>query len=472
MHTNIFRISTVLILIALISTVIGQAPVATATPSETTTTGITLTATTTGGDPLAGADVLVMPLKLRGQTDAAGTVTFENLTVPEKIDVTVTVEAQGYRSWMIRNAVVYPNDTLILDAPLSVADGAETTPEVIDVPVHRTESAEPQTIADELDEMAPLVAGSNTTPPTHIHVYRVKLGRVDTVEFKQYVKHVLPNEWIASWPRESLRSGAMASKTYAWYRTMYAKYPGKGYDTKDTTADQVYNPNVSYLSTNLAVDDTWGYRFTRNKAIFQTQYCAGTYNNSRTSGQCGEKHGFTDGNFMSQNGSHYWANQGKNWQWILNFYYANITISRIGSDPGPGPSPTWPNYRRGDSGTNVFTIQLLLQVHGHSLGVDGNFGPETDRTVRDFQSQQGLKVDGVVGSQTWQALIINVKEGDQGVAVQAAQRQLNKYGYNLEVDGKFGPKTDTATRDFQLKHNLTVDGKIGPQTWPTLVSGP
>src|SRR5512139_1230396 len=54
--------------------------------------------------------------------------------------------------------------------------------------------------------------GTNTKPPTKILVYRESLGRVDSVPFKTYVKNVLPNEWIASWPKESLRAGAVAVK--------------------------------------------------------------------------------------------------------------------------------------------------------------------------------------------------------------------------------------------------------------------
>ncbi|NOK63972.1 MAG: Peptidoglycan hydrolase (amidase) enhancer domain [Chloroflexi bacterium AL-W] len=338
------------------------------------------------------------------------------------------------------------------------------------MPIHRTASAEPQTVAEQLDMVTPLAPGSNATPPTSIRVYRTQLGRIDTVEFRDYVKHVLPNEWIASWPTESLRSGAMASKTYAWYRTMYPKYPGSGYDTRDTTADQVYNPNVSYASTNAAVDATWNYRFTRNSAIFETQYCAGTYNNSRTSGQCGENHGFVDGNFMSQNGSHYWANQGKDWQWMLNFYYSNIVISTIGNTPPP-PSAEWPVLRNGDRGVNVSTLQHLLNAHGHGLSADGVFGSGTENAVRSFQTQRQLTVDGVVGSQTWSQLVITVRSGDNSSAVRSAQQQLNKYGYNLVVDGVFGSGTDSATRNFQSSRGLTADGIIGSTTWQALLSG-
>ena len=159
MRTNIFRISTLLILLALSLTIVGPTPTTAAISSAQTTTGITLNATTMDGTPIAGAAVLVTPLKLCGQTDAAGRITFENLPITEQLDVTMTVEAAGYRPWMIRHAVVYPDDTLIVDAPLSVTDGTVTTPEVVDVPVHRTDSVEPQTMVDELDEVAPLVAG-------------------------------------------------------------------------------------------------------------------------------------------------------------------------------------------------------------------------------------------------------------------------------------------------------------------------
>ena len=49
--------------------------------------------------------------------------------------------------------------------------------------------------------------------PTTILVYRVSRDRVDRVAFKTYVKNVLPNEWISSWPSASLGAGAMAVKS-------------------------------------------------------------------------------------------------------------------------------------------------------------------------------------------------------------------------------------------------------------------
>jgi len=46
----------------------------------------------------------------------------------------------------------------------------------------------------------------------------------------------------------------------------------------------------------------------------------------------------------------------------------------------------------------------------------------------------------------------------------------------LQVDGIFGPKTDTAVRSFQTALSqdipeVAVDGIVGPVTWRALVSG-
>jgi zinc D-Ala-D-Ala carboxypeptidase len=132
---------------------------------------------------------------------------------------------------------------------------------------------------------------------------------------------------------------------------------------------------------------------------------------------------------------------------------------------------SWPTHRAGDSGANVFSIQHLLIAHGYTMTADGYFGNITDTNVRSFQSSRGLTSDGIVGPTTWEALVITVRYGDSGEAVKAAQRQLNKYGYNLTVDGIFGSGTDTAARDYQSKHGLTADGIIGLGTWSSLTSG-
>jgi peptidoglycan hydrolase-like protein with peptidoglycan-binding domain len=40
---------------------------------------------------------------------------------------------------------------------------------------------------------------------------------------------------------------------------------------------------------------------------------------------------------------------------------------------------------------------------------------------------------------------------------------------DLDVDGIFGSKTEAAVRDFQQNENLAVDGIVGTQTWTALL---
>lgn len=48
--------------------------------------------------------------------------------------------------------------------------------------------------------------------------------------------------------------------------------------------------------------------------------------------------------------------------------------------------------------------------------------------------------------------------------IKATQEKLNKLGYGLELDGRRGPKTLAAIKDFQSKNGLESDGLPGPKT--------
>jgi hypothetical protein len=55
-----------------------------------------------------------------------------------------------------------------------------------------------------------------------------------------------------------------------------------------------------------------------------------------------------------------------------------------------------------------------------------------------------------------------------GPAVTAIQRELAQLGYDVDVDGAFGPQTDGAVRAFQTTAGLESDGVVGPLTLAAL----
>ena len=60
--------------------------------------------------------------------------------------------------------------------------------------------------------------------------------------------------------------------------------------------------------------------------------------------------------------------------------------------------------------------------------------------------------------------------GSIGNDVKLLQTLLNNEGFNLEVDGSFGPLTLNAVKDYQGKNGLKVDGFVGPLTRASLMN--
>lgn len=59
--------------------------------------------------------------------------------------------------------------------------------------------------------------------------------------------------------------------------------------------------------------------------------------------------------------------------------------------------------------------------------------------------------------------------GSSGEEVKELQKALNNMGYSLEVDGKFGTKTQNAVKSYQKNNGLSVDGIVGNNTWASLL---
>src|SRR5688572_21931077 len=143
-------------------------------------------------------------------------------------------------------------------------------------------------------------------------------GRVDVIPLETYVKGVLPHEWIRSWHSESLRSGAIAIRTYAanWI-SRGGKYSCA--DLDDTTASQVYK-DERFAVTNAAVDATANTFVMKNGQPVFAEYSAEAGHptaNGISDSPCAGKARYGHGRGACQWGTQRWANtQGKNHTWI------------------------------------------------------------------------------------------------------------------------------------------------------------
>jgi putative chitinase len=63
-----------------------------------------------------------------------------------------------------------------------------------------------------------------------------------------------------------------------------------------------------------------------------------------------------------------------------------------------------PILRRESLGEAVGKLQGMLRDLGFELTIDQDFGPATELAVMQFQKAHDLEVDGIVGTQTWDAL--------------------------------------------------------------------
>ena len=73
-----------------------------------------------------------------------------------------------------------------------------------------------------------------------------------------------------------------------------------------------------------------------------------------------------------------------------------------------------------------------------------------------------------IAASTKRHAVLLLRFGDRGELVKALQRQLNRHGFLLPVDGDFGPLTRAALETFQTQSGLVADGIAGPKSFIAL----
>lgn len=76
-----------------------------------------------------------------------------------------------------------------------------------------------------------------------------------------------------------------------------------------------------------------------------------------------------------------------------------------------GSNITYVGYGHLTTGSRVSVAQVLLnKVRGAGLLIDGQFGYNTQTAVINYQSSKNLSPDGIVGPDTWRALLHDAGE--------------------------------------------------------------
>ena len=181
------------------------------------------------------------------------------------------------------------------------------------------------------------------------------------------------------------------------------------------------------------------------------------------------------------------------------------------AEPTPTPEPVWKipksTVKNGSEGADAKTVQTRLKELGYYQGkVDGKFGRASMNALKNFQTNNGLKADGVAGKNTYEKLFSaaavpyavaetatpvpaeipktsssattestvwkTLRSGDSGTEVKQLQENLIQMGYlSGKPDGKYGQSTVEAVKAFQKANNLTSDGTAGPATLKAVYSG-
>ena len=275
-------------------------------------------------------------------------------------EYTIQIEAEGFEPKEIAGSQVLADTLSRQPTTLNVMESSETFQRIV-IPPHTLFYEYPPKIEEA--EIKPInengeIVLSKVVVPEYIVVHDGPVNDSAAgnyyVRYKDYIKNVASSEIYATWPDDTIRANILAIMSFTLNRVYTEWYRNKGYDftiTSSTAYDHkwIYGRNI-FASIDRIVDELFENYLSRPnvRQPILTQYCDGK------------------------------------------------------------PS-SWPGYDLdiGASGNKVRQIQEQLNTIAEAypavpvVTADGIYGPETQNSVRIFQSIFGLDQTGIVDYPTW-----------------------------------------------------------------------
>ena len=323
-------------------------------------------------------------------------------------EYTIQIEAEGFEPKEIAGSQVLADTLSRQPTTLNVMESGETFQRIV-IPPHTLFYEYPPKIEEA--EIKPInengeIVLSKVVVPEYIVVHDGPVNDSAAgnyyVRYKDYIKNVASSEIYATWPDDTIRANILAIMSFTLNRVYTEWYRNKGYDftiTSSTAYDHkwFYGRNI-FASIDRIVDELFENYLSRPnvRQPILTQYCDGKQVQCRNRG------------WMTQWGSKALGDQGYSAIEILRTFYGNDMYINV-AEAISGIPASWPGYDLdiGASGNKVRQIQEQLNTIAEAypavpvVTADGIYGPETQNSVRIFQSIFGLDQTGIVDYPTW-----------------------------------------------------------------------
>lgn len=122
---------------------------------------------------------------------------------------------------------------------------------------------------------------------------------------------------------------------------------------------------------------------------------------------------------------------------------------------------TYKQVGYGSQGSDVTELQKLLNSNGnYNLATDGIFGDKTKAAVMDYQKQNSLDVDGIVGENTWGALNKTNASSSGSASSTPAETKAPTFEY-----GSYTPSDTVAQAEALLQQQMASKPGAYQSAW-------